>query len=99
MWHLWQMSKKWKVRPSDLVALTDPYEAWCLDEACYMWGMHVDAELDKAGAKAKKAEVANQRRQAALTKLLGGPEESNKAYRDPAKIIGNSDKKALSKGL
>jgi hypothetical protein len=74
------MSKKLKCRPSDLVGITDPYEAYCFDEAIVFVNDQINAELELVTHK--KPKVQSQRRQQRLAQLLGVPAE--KRYRDPA---------------
>lgn len=55
-----------------MLAIFDPYEAWCLDEAVQMFGAEVESEMDaardrrKGNAKQKAAAAENM-----LRKMLG----------------------------
>nr|DAG82223.1 MAG TPA: hypothetical protein [Caudoviricetes sp.] len=39
------MSKLYKIRPSEVLFIEDPYTAFCLDEACYY--IRTKMEVDK----------------------------------------------------
>lgn len=75
------ISKQAGVRPSDYLAIEDEHTRWCFDRAVVRFGLALDADLEKAGAKAKTDREAVRRRQTALGKWLGVEKE----YRDPAK--------------
>lgn len=81
-WALWNKSKTWRLRPSEIVGegWIDPYTAYCLDEAVYTWGRFVEGELDKASADNNKKKKRSKKddgavRQAKLNELLGMPME------------------------
>lgn len=57
------------MRPSNLVGLTDPYEAYCLDEATYMWGRYVKNELEIARSKIKDDKDGTKTQRAVDSKL------------------------------
>ena len=90
------MSLKFNQRPSNLLSLgDDPYAAYCLDEACFAWGTHVDMELELAARDPKdltKKEYRSAvgRRTRVFDKLMHGELEaevttiSPKRFRDPA---------------
>lgn len=43
------MAKAYNQRPSNLLGvLDDEYTAFCLDEATWLWGSHVEGELQEA---------------------------------------------------
>lgn len=76
MWDLYQSSKQWKVRPSAMMGLDpvhDSYKAYCLDQACSMWGNFVMAELDKIEGKDGKS--TSRKRHQKLLKILDAPAE------------------------
>lgn len=54
VWELYQTAKTYHVRPSDLVAVDDPYAAYCLDTAVGEFGRALDAELNNVEGKTKK---------------------------------------------
>lgn len=87
------MAKEYHQRPSHLLGIADDdYTAYCLDEACFLWGSHVEGELEEAGANAKKPEEAKRKRQMKFKQLLTprneeGVQEAPKQYRDPAEML------------
>lgn len=45
----------WRVRPSELVGIEDPYAAYCFDQAVGEFGSYVKHELEKIEGKNAKA--------------------------------------------
>ena len=45
----------WRVRPSELVGIEDPYIAYCFDQAVGEWGSYIRSELSKIEGKNAKA--------------------------------------------
>lgn len=45
------MAKAFRARPSELLGITQDFDAFRLDRAVYRFGKHVDAELDKVTGK------------------------------------------------
>lgn len=80
------MSKEWSQTPAQLMGLTsDPWIAWCVNEAVFLFGRHVDYEVESAGKGMTKAEQINAAKQRALTMVLtGGKAASRGQFRDPA---------------
>lgn len=35
------------------MGVDDPYSAWCLDEVVYLWGTHVESEIERASQEGK----------------------------------------------
>lgn len=70
------MANQYHVRPSALLAISDPYAAYCFDEAVYLFGTHVEFELHQVSAKAKTNEEAAASRRNMLAHLLFDPPES-----------------------
>lgn len=70
-----------KVRPSQLLGIDDPYEAYCLDEAVLAFGDGVTAELDKVKGKNQA-----QKRMMTLRRLLGLKQK----FADPAAMVGRT---------
>lgn len=68
------MANQFRQRPSALVGVSDPYAAYCFDEAVYYFGTHVESELRRV-SDGKKPEEAKRQRQAILTQLLTDPPE------------------------
>lgn len=83
LWQTWQMSRQLRTRPSELIGLTDVYQAWCFDEAVVEFGTEVTAAVEEAARTAKgsdaiKRGVADN----ALRQMLGLPRK----YRDIAQL-------------
>jgi len=38
-----------------MLAISDPYVAYCLDEACHAWGSFIESELNDVDGKDAKA--------------------------------------------
>ncbi len=100
------MADQYETRPSQLLGIADPYTAFCLDEAIYMWGSYVDSELDKVGdrdmdrkarAKMEKLRAARQQR---YEQLMTEPTHTNghalvvgptTRFRDPMALFNKSE--------
>ena len=71
---------------------SDPYAAYCLDEAVWMFGEYVEGEIDKASRKAKNTKQAESfvRQKLAYIFRDDSPEEEKKEnstagkFADPA---------------
>jgi hypothetical protein len=75
-------AKGWNQRPSVLLGLAEgSYEAYCLDEAVFIWGGWVQQELQKVKGKTEAAVQRGQERK--LTMLLGKTKQPG-TFRDPA---------------
>lgn len=80
------MAKEYRVRPSALLGVSDPYIAYCLDESIFTWGNYVDNEVAQAGSKGNSDKDKNRNRQRRLSQLL--PDETTKQkFRDPAQAF------------
>jgi hypothetical protein len=86
------MAQEYQCRPSSLVGIEDdPWLSWCLDEATYLWGRHLDSQVKEASQKGKtdKARQANAQRE--LTKWLSDPSRTEQVvqgrFRDPAMLL------------
>lgn len=97
------MSQTFKQPPSKLLQLDDPYVAFCLDEACFLWGRHVEHELDLAARdpkdlNRKEYRNATSRRTRTFEKLMNEEAESQPEktrpgrYRDPATMFSSKRK-------
>lgn len=69
------MAQQFQCRPSSLVAVEDPYAAYCLDEAIYLFGNYVEGELRRVSDKAKNAKAAQRERSHMLATLLRDSDE------------------------
>lgn len=72
--------------------VADSYGAYCLNEAVYVVGTHVQNELDKVKGKNDKA--IQRGRQRVLDRYLSDPGETKGKFADPAAIFANQ--KALA---
>lgn len=69
----------------------DPYVAYCLDEATWMWGRYVEQKLSESKKDAKNEQVAKQRVQMAVKELFGDDAtegQKRSGFKDPAAIFG-----------
>lgn len=86
MWEIWNLAKTYKARPSDLVDVSDKLNAFYLDRAVFMFGTHVESEMEKAASDAKDQQTSIRKRQAVLDKYLGTEKKPvRKRYADPAR--------------
>lgn len=83
------MAQRYRTTPSQLVGLTDPYTAWCLDEAVYIFANHVESKLAEAANRQKGEKQKAAAKQRMLTSLLADAadkegEAAQGKFRDPA---------------
>lgn len=71
MWEAWLLSKQWKVRPSELYGVNHPVQAFYFDRAVWVFGTTMEADMDKAGQKAKKPKQQEAARLRVMHKWLG----------------------------
>lgn len=77
------------MRPSELVGLDprprhgDPFTAYCLDEAVWMWGQHVENELEKAREGGKTAKQSANKMKMRFKSLMAEREDDTEAEVDP----------------
>lgn len=70
----------------------DLWMAYCLDEAAYLWGTHVETAIAEAGRKARSDDprFAAARRMREFESLMTDPETSERfpkgKFRDPASL-------------
>lgn len=55
VWELYKLSKDYRCRPSDLLTITHPVQAFYLDRAVWTFGTSLDAALAKVEDGKKKA--------------------------------------------
>lgn len=91
MWSLYQQSKLWTTRPSELIAIEDRYVAFCFDEAVAEFGLTIENEMEEASKKAKKEAQAIAARDATLKRLLG----LQPKFRDPKEIKKKESKNGI----
>lgn len=85
------MAKEYNSLPSDLLHIKDPFTAWCLNDAVYSWGTHVEATLKEAVKDAKNDKEAKSKHTLAWNKLFGdeaaeGSAEA-KRFKDPLSVM------------
>jgi hypothetical protein len=90
------MSRKFHCRPSQLLSIDDPYSAWCLDEAVYQFGVHVDSELERVGSDVKD----DKQRQAMRVNYLQGilHRRPELRAREAGATAGKADDKPVASG-
>lgn len=87
MWSIYQDAKLWHCRPSTLVAIDDPYLAYCFDEAVSAWGGYITRELEKITGK-KEKDVERKRHNRFL-QLIDAPDKVRfRSLRKPDKPEG-----------
>ena len=98
LWATYLRSKEYGSRPSELVGLdpkSEAWPAWCFDEACFIWGKHVEYTIREATKNAKNEKQREGKAQAAMRRLMQSreeevpdyeeaPEPPKGAFRDPA---------------
>ena len=96
LWQTYRQAREFGSKPSEIVGLTaGSWEAFCFDEACFMWGRHVESTLRDATKKAKNENQAQTRAMMVMKRLMAEPEEEEEAgeestpaptgkFRDPA---------------
>lgn len=84
---MYNHGKLWGVRPSELLDLDDPYEAYCLDEAAAYLGNTIQADLN--GVDASTPQAAEQETQKILDSYFRPKEEKPRTgmYADPALLF------------
>lgn len=91
LWLLYQDSRTWRCRPSDLLGVEDQYAAYCLDQATAVWGRHIEHELEEASENAKDKNAAVRARKAVLYQYFPELEDAEPqigSYADPAAMFG-----------
>jgi hypothetical protein len=80
-------AKTWNCRPSDLLAITDDYVAFCLDQAVGYFGRVVEADLE--AVEGKTDAERNQKRDRVLQKYIGNEDEKPRRgqFADPAAMF------------
>lgn len=68
-------------RPSDLLAVSDRYGAYCVDDAVAFFGNMVESELARVDGKDNKQ--INQRRNLVLKKMLSEVGNTGQQFADP----------------
>jgi hypothetical protein len=89
-WEAWQLAKTYRSKPSEVYNLSDPIAAYCFDRAVHLFGSHMQADLEAAGANAKKPAIANGKRQQVMSKWLGITPQ----YKSPGSVKASNEPKA-----
>lgn len=64
------MAEKYGTTPAALLNLEDPWVAYCLNEATYLWSMHVESQLIQATKGSQNEALARMARKGALNLLM-----------------------------
>lgn len=82
MWSLFQTARRFSARPSELVHITDPFAAFCFDDAVSYLGMYIESELSRVRGKDERE--TEQKMKLRLRRLLGpGREKESARFADP----------------
>lgn len=54
VWETYLTSKTFNIRPSELLDVSDPYAAYCVDSAVGMFGRTLESELNAVEGKGQK---------------------------------------------
>lgn len=80
------MAKLWRTPPAELYKIRDEFAAYCFNRAVMLFGTTMEADLEKAGEKAKSTKSAEFKRQRVFDKWMHMPGEPTKGrFKDPAK--------------
>lgn len=81
------MAEQFSSRPSHLLGISDAYTAWCLDDAVYAWGAHVESELQKASDEGQDEKQRKNKMKLAMKRLFPQEGEAEEAksgqFKDP----------------
>ena len=95
-WILYQDSRQWQVRPSELLHVSDEYVGYCLDQAVGFFGMKVESALDEAesnvshkkSGRSRATAVRNARSQVLQRYgITTEGQEPRRQYADPAAMM------------
>lgn len=82
LWQLYQMATTYQIRPSDLVGLSNDWEAFCLDRAVFLFGTALSNDLE--GQEGKNKKDVKRKREQVLERWF--PEaRKKKKFRSPGK--------------
>lgn len=86
MWQLFSLARTWKCRPSELMDVEHPFDAYCLDNAVATFGNALTYELESVEAKTN--DEAKNKRERIFNKWLGLTESNGATgFSDPAKRV------------
>lgn len=83
MWNVFSLSQEMGVRPSDLLGVTNDYEAYCLDEAVVTFGVYVQSEVRKVGDKKTGKEKAKEGQKLAKLNALLNTKPGERKFANP----------------
>lgn len=99
------MARQFNTSPANLLGIEDPFAAYCFNEIAYMWGVHVETELQEATQRIKPKDDpdglrAENAAKDTLTRLLGLTDSVSPAtfegekgkFRDPMEMLGGNAK-------
>lgn len=81
MWQLWQVSQAYNCRPSSLLGIEDPSDAFRLDRAVWYLGTELTGELNSVEGKTDKE--VRRKQEMILRKWIPEAAETRQ-YADPA---------------
>lgn len=91
---IWQMSKVWKVRPSEFLAISHPLDAYWFDRSVMYFGASYDIDIHDATEGAKDNNQAERAMNTVRERWLRDEEEKPQEtspekpkFRDPAKLF------------
>ena len=73
MYEAWTMAKTWNRRPSEIYCITNEVAAYHLDRAVMLFGLSLEADLDKATKNAKNRKEAERKAALVLDRWLREP--------------------------
>jgi hypothetical protein len=87
MWQVYQTAKTYQVRASDLLGVSDPWTAYCVDNAVARFGSALEAALDAVTGKNDKE--INKKRERIMEKWLDIPRrfKSPMASREKSDVV------------
>lgn len=91
MWQIWQMSKTWSCRPSDILGIEKTDQAFFVDRGFWLFCSGIEGEMDDASNKAKTSSQARGARYGVLMKYLY-PNDPSKRFRSPGSSSGAGEK-------
>lgn len=57
LWRVWTVSKQYRRRPSELLNVTNDFDAFCLDEAVMTFGTSIDGDVQEAADNTKGSDA------------------------------------------
>lgn len=82
MWEQYNLAIAWSKRPSEMLAIYDPWVAYCVDSTVFTFGRTLENHLESINEKTEKATLRKRERE--LSKWLGVKQQ----YRNPTVASG-----------